>query len=126
MTTDLKPAGPPPAAPESDFTSEGAPPPGQVGTEAPDLPAAASKPDAGSATAPVSRQARIVGTVELRQGDGSIHTAPPGPCQVQLTALDATLSWRDNAAQGPAALPLADFNRHLEAGEIVFTDRAAV
>lgn len=153
MRTDTTPASPsdpeaapaPQPTPESDFTAEGAPPPGRVGSEPPDHPAdqagagGAGTPDAeqavepaaapeatrGTATAPVKRRARIVGTVELRQGDGTVYAAPRGPCTVQITALDATLSWVDGNTHGLAALPLTDFNRHLLDHSIEFTDDPA-
>lgn len=127
MTPD--PSTPPPAAPDADsrFTAEGAPPPGRVGSDmAQQITAlsaeAEAQPAKGTAMAPVTRSARIVGELAVRQGDGSIYLAPRGPCRVQLTALDATLSWVDGETHGLAAIPLTDFDRHLREGHIAFTD----
>lgn len=147
MPTEAPTPPPSPPAPESVFTAEGSPPPGRVATEPPEqktkpstaedtAAAKATKADAadaagetappaeGTATQPVSRSARIVGAVELRQGDGTVYEAPRGWCKVQITALDATLSWVDHSAHGPAAMPLDDFNRYLLAGAIVYADTA--
>jgi hypothetical protein len=144
----MKPiAVPPPLrAAENNFTAEGAPPPGQVGADphepvdeaAPELRPAPSPlavgrpaadpshvPETGSATQPVSRKARIVGDVEVRQGDGSLFTLPRQARTVQITALDATISWVDADTHGLAAMPLVDFDRHLLARDIEFVDAAS-
>ena len=57
--------------------------------------------------------ARIVGKVEYREGDGPMLTIRPGPCEVDLAADSATLSWVDGETRGLAAIPLTDFNRYL-------------
>jgi hypothetical protein len=125
------------AASESDFTAEGAPPPGRVGSEAPAHESTAPcdqtanpahdpahDPDSGTAIAPVRRSARVCTPVEVRQGDGSIYLVPCGPCTVQITALDATISWVDGDTHGLAAMPLTDFDRHLADRSIEFVDAA--
>lgn len=58
------------------------------------------------------QSARITGVVEYRQGDGPNITIRTGPCEVELTELDATISWTDGDSHGSAAMPIADF-RHL-------------
>ena len=55
------------------------------------------------------QQARITGTVEYREGDGANITIRRGPCEVEVSALDATLSWSDVDSHGAAAIPLGDF-----------------
>jgi len=61
----------------------------------------------------MSQSARITGKVEYREGDGANITIRPGPCEVEETALDATISWSDGATHGSAAIPIADYRRYL-------------
>ena len=63
--------------------------------------------------------ARIVGKVEYREGDGPNLVIPRGPCEVARTELDVTISWSDGRTRGSASMPLADYLRHLAAGDIV-------
>ncbi|MBT9596541.1 MAG: hypothetical protein IV094_11195 [Vitreoscilla sp.] len=57
--------------------------------------------------------ARITGTVEYREGDGANITIRPGPCEVEETALDVTISWADGDSHGSAAMPIADYRRYI-------------
>lgn len=57
--------------------------------------------------------ARISGKVEYREGDGANITIRPGPCEVEETALDATISWTDGDTHGSASMPLADYRRYV-------------
>jgi len=59
------------------------------------------------------KSARITGKVEYREGDGANITIRPGPCEVDETALDATISWTDGESHGSAAMPIADYRRYL-------------
>jgi len=68
----------------------------------------------------VSRSAHIVGQVEYREGDGPAIAIRPGPCEVDQTALDATISWVDGESRGSAAMPISDFNRYLQSHAIRF------
>lgn len=61
----------------------------------------------------MTQHARITGKVEYREGDGPNITIRPGPCEIDLTALDATISWTDEDSHGSAAIPLADYHRFL-------------
>ena len=61
----------------------------------------------------MNRNARIAGKVEYREGDGANITIRPGPCEVDETALDATISWTDGDSHGSAAMPIADFRRYV-------------
>jgi hypothetical protein len=61
----------------------------------------------------MTHSARIVGKVEYREGDGANMTIRPGPCEVQETLLDATISWSDGDTRGSAAMPLADYKRYV-------------
>lgn len=55
----------------------------------------------------------VVGKVEYREGDGINILIPLGPCEIELTALDATISWTDGDSHGSAAIPVSDYKRHL-------------
>jgi hypothetical protein len=59
------------------------------------------------------RSARITGLVEYREGDGANITIRLGPCEVDETALDATISWTDGDSHGSAAIPISDYRRYL-------------
>ncbi len=61
----------------------------------------------------MAQAARIVGTVEYREGDGAMLVIPTGPCKVDLAPDSATISWTDGETRGLAAIPLTDFNRYL-------------
>ncbi|MEO6408013.1 MAG: hypothetical protein ABIO45_04590 [Burkholderiaceae bacterium] len=61
----------------------------------------------------MAQTARIIGEVEYREGDGAMLTIPPGPCEVDLAADSATISWTEGETRGLAAIPLTDFNRYL-------------
>lgn len=61
----------------------------------------------------MTKSARITGTVEYREGDGANITIRRGPCEVDETALDATISWIDGDTHGAAALPIADYRRYV-------------
>ncbi len=70
----------------------------------------------------MTRKARITGKVEYRQGDGANITIRPGPCEVEETALDATISWTDGDSHGLAAMPIADFRSYVASQAIQFDD----
>lgn len=70
-----------------------------------------SGPDRGTPT--MTSQARITGLVEYREGDGANITIRPGPCEVDETALDATISWTDGDSHGSAAMPIAVYRQYL-------------
>ena len=69
--------------------------------------------------------ARIVGKVEYREGDGANITIRPGPCDIEVTPLDATISWTDGDWRGSAAIPLTDFRRYLSRKAIQMVDPQA-
>jgi hypothetical protein len=60
-----------------------------------------------------TQDARIVGKVQYREGDGANITIPPGPCEVDVTEQDATISWTDGDWRGKAAIPIADYRRYV-------------
>ena len=61
----------------------------------------------------MSRSACIVGKLEYREGDGANITIRPGACEVEVSALDVTISWSEGDFHGSAAIPIADYRRHL-------------
>lgn len=61
----------------------------------------------------MSQAAHIHGKVEYRQGEGAIRCIPRGPCEVQLSTLDATISWTGGEAPGSAALPIASYRTYV-------------
>ena len=70
----------------------------------------------------MSQSAHIVGLVEYREGDGPNITIRRGPCEVQESALDVTISWTDGNTDGAAAMPLDDFRRYVSSKAIQMGD----
>lgn len=61
----------------------------------------------------MTQLARITGRVEYREGDGANTVIRPGPCEIDATAMDVTISWTDGDTRGSAAIPLSDYRRYL-------------
>lgn len=61
----------------------------------------------------MSTPARIQGEVVYREGDGPNIAIPQGPVELEATDLDVTISWEEGETHGSAAIPLADFHRHV-------------
>jgi hypothetical protein len=70
----------------------------------------------------MAKQARIRGRVEYREGDGPTMPIPTGPCEIEETELDATISWVDGNTRDSAALPIADFRRYVKTKAIEILD----
>jgi hypothetical protein len=66
----------------------------------------------------MKQTAQVIGKVEHREGDGSRMLIRPGAVEVETTAADATLSWKDGKTRGAAAIPIADFRRYVAEGAI--------
>ncbi len=64
------------------------------------------------------RNCEIVGTVTYREGDGVAMEVPQGPCQIEVTDLDATLSWSEGESHGSAAISLQDYRRFVSEGAL--------
>ncbi len=60
----------------------------------------------------------IVGTVTYREGDGVEMEVPKGPCEIEVTELDATLSWAEGDSHGSAAISLQDYKRFIAEGAL--------
>jgi len=67
------------------------------------------------------KNARITGKVQYREGDGANITIRPGPCEVDESELDVTISWTDGDSHGSAAMPIADY-RSLVASQAIQID----
>lgn len=65
------------------------------------------------------QKAKVVGEVTYREGDGIEMTIPPGACELDRTALDATITWTEGASHGAAAIPLSELDRFLQNGALV-------
>jgi hypothetical protein len=68
------------------------------------------------------QQARVVGDVTYREGDGVEMSIPHGPCEIVRDELDATISWTQGATRGSTAIPLSDLSRYLESGDLVLDE----
>ena len=68
----------------------------------------------------MTRKADITGRVEYREGDSANITIRPGPCEVDETALDATISWTDGDTHGWASMPIGDFRSYVASRTIQF------
>jgi hypothetical protein len=66
----------------------------------------------------VTHHARIVGTVEYREGDGPTLPIPLGPCEFEEGIDDVTLAWSDGETHGSTAMPRDDFRRYVNEGAI--------
>jgi hypothetical protein len=61
----------------------------------------------------MGKRAHIRGEVAYREGDGPNITIPVGPCEIEETAQDVTISWTEGDTHGSTAIPLTDFKRHV-------------
>ena len=59
------------------------------------------------------KNARITGNVEYREGDGANIKIRIGPCEIEETEMDATISWVDGDSHGSAAIPIGDYRRYI-------------
>jgi hypothetical protein len=70
----------------------------------------------------MTKHARITGIVEYREGDGAPIVIRRGPCEVQETEQDVTLSWSDGDTHGSAAMPRSEFERFVKSHAIEVLD----
>ena len=62
--------------------------------------------------------AHIRGVVEFRAGDGPMMRIPEGPVLIVLGEDSAVIHWEDGGAVLNTAIPLVDYEEHLQAGRI--------
>lgn len=65
------------------------------------------------------KRGRITGHVPYSLGDGVEQVIPIGPCDIDSTSQDATLSWVEGETTGLAALPVDVYTVYLTDGRIV-------
>jgi hypothetical protein len=65
------------------------------------------------------KKGHINGKVTYREGDGVDMTIPEGPCEMEITGLDVTLTWIDGETHGATAIPLTDYHQHVMDGSLV-------
>jgi hypothetical protein len=63
--------------------------------------------------------ARIVGPVEFRAGDGPQLKIPEGDCQAMMADDSVVLTWTEDGQSLTAAIPKIEFDRYLQSGAIV-------
>lgn len=68
--------------------------------------------------------ARIKGTVEYREGDGVAIAIRKGPCEIEETTMDVTISWTEGSTRGSTAMPLTNFRRYVANQAIEVLDAA--
>ena len=73
----------------------------------------------------MTQTARVVETIEYREGDGPAMEIREGPVEVSITELDVTLSWVEGDTHGSAAIPTDDFQRFLDEGKLVLDESGA-
>jgi len=66
----------------------------------------------------IQANGEIRGVVEFRAGDGPMVRIPEGPVQVVLGEDSAVIHWEEAGAALNAAIPLVDYEEHLEAQRI--------
>lgn len=62
---------------------------------------------------------RVVSPLKYREGEGVEMEIPPGPCEIEPTELDVTISWVDGDDRGVTAIPLDEYERHITDGTLV-------
>ena len=65
------------------------------------------------------KRGQIRGKLTYREGDGMDMLIPEGPCEMEITALDVTLTWVDGETHGSTAIPLSDYHQHVMDGSLV-------
>jgi hypothetical protein len=68
------------------------------------------------------KRGRIVGPMTYREGDGMEIEIRQGPCEIDETPLDVTLTWTDGNTHGSTAIPLADYKRYVSTGVLSVDD----
>lgn len=66
----------------------------------------------------IQPNAHIRGVVEFRAGDGPMVRIPEGPVLVVLGEDSAVIHWLEEGAALNAAIPLVDYQEHVEAERI--------
>lgn len=70
----------------------------------------------------MSRNARITGQVEYREGDGPSLPIRPGLVQYDEGDGDVTLSWDEGDYRGSTAMPRTEWQRFVDSRDIELLD----
>ncbi len=65
------------------------------------------------------KRGQVMSGLTYREGDGVTMPIPVGPCEIEITGLDVTLTWVDGETRGAAAIPLPDYHQHVMEGRLV-------
>ena len=65
------------------------------------------------------KRGQVKGQLTYREGDGVEMKVPVGPCEIEVTDLDVTLTWVDGATHGSTAIPLSEYERYVANGALV-------
>ena len=68
-----------------------------------------------------TKQGKIVGRVVYAAGDGPEQLIPPGPCEIEATSQDVTITWQDGDTSGVASLPVDQYTIYLSGGAIALS-----
>ena len=64
----------------------------------------------------MAANAKVVGELEYRAGDGPLLRVPPGPVEIEVAQDSAVLSWGDQGKVQSTAIPIDDYRRYLREG----------
>ena len=65
------------------------------------------------------KHGQVTSGMTYREGDGMEMPIPAGPCEIEITGLDVTLTWVDGETHGAAAIPLPDYHQRVRDGLLV-------
>lgn len=68
-----------------------------------------------------AKPGKIVGRVVYAAGDGAELVIPIGPCEIEATSQDVTISWRDGDANGVASIPVDQYTIYTTGGAIALS-----
>jgi hypothetical protein len=66
----------------------------------------------------MAANAKVVGDLEYRAGDGPMLTIPRGPVEIELAEDSAVFSWGDQGKVQSTAIPIDDYRRYLREGVV--------
>ncbi|WP_077002899.1 hypothetical protein [Variovorax sp. KK3] len=66
----------------------------------------------------MTANAKVVGKLEYRAGDGPLVTVPVGPVEINLAQDSAVMSWGEDGSAQSTAIPLDEYRRYVDEGVI--------
>ena len=70
----------------------------------------------------MAANAKVIGELAYRAGDGPLLTIPRGPVEVQVAEDSAVLSWGDQGEAQSTAIPIDEYRRYVREGVIESTN----